>query len=149
MLKAKDIMRTDVTAVSEDMTVEDLGRTFIEKNITGLPVAGPDGELSGVVTENDLISQNKKLHIPTVLRIFDAIIPLEGSGAFEREIKKMAGRTVSDICTREPITITEDTSIEEIATIMSEKNAHHLPVLKDGKLVGMVGQHDVIKGVSG
>ena len=150
MLKAKDIMRTGVPTVPPDMTVEALGRMFIEQNITGLPVLDGEGALMGMVTENDLISQNKRLHIPTVLRLFDAIIPLESSSSFEKEIKKAAGRTVEDICTRELITVTEETTLEEIATIMSEQGAHHLPVVDPGgSLVGLVDQHDVIKGISG
>lgn len=148
MLTAKDLMRTEMTTVPPDMTVEALGRIFIEKKITGLPVVESSGKLLGVVTENDLISQNKRLHIPTVLRLFDAIIPLESKASFEKEIRKVTGRTVSDICTREMITLKEDSTIEEIATIMSEQKAHHLPVLRDGILVGMVDQHDVIKGIS-
>ena len=150
MLKAKDIMRTGVPTVPPDLTVEELGRMFIEQNITGLPVLDAGGALVGMVTENDLISQNKRLHIPTVLRLFDAIIPLESASSFEKEIKKAAGRTVGDICTREIITISEDATIEEIATIMSEQGAHHLPVVDSGgSLVGLIDQHDVIKGISG
>lgn len=149
MLRAKEIMRTNITTVLPEMTVEQLGRLFIEKNLSGLPVVTEGGELIGMVTENDLISQNKALHIPTVLRIFDAVIPLERPETFEKEVKKMAGRTVQDICTRELISINEDTTIEEIATIMSEQKTHHLPVLRDGSLVGLVDQHDVIKGISG
>ncbi len=149
MLRARDIMRTEITTVPPEMTVEELGRLFIEKNLSGLPVVDDSGKLIGIVTENDLISQNKRLHIPTVLRIFDAVIPLERSEIFEKEVRKMAGRTVQDICTSELISINEDTSIEEIATIMSENKAHHLPVMRDGALVGLVDQHDVIKGISG
>ncbi len=150
MLKAKDIMRTGAPTVPPEMTVEALGRLFIEQNITGLPVLDENGTLIGMVTENDLISQNKQLHIPTVLRLFDAVIPLESSSSFEKELKRAAGRTVGDICTRELITVTKETTLEEIATIMSEKGAHHLPVVdSDGSLVGLIDQHDVIKGISG
>jgi len=149
MLRARDIMRTEITTVPPEMTVEELGRLFIEKNLSGLPVVDSSGKLIGIVTENDLISQNKRLHIPTVLRLFDAVIPLERPETFKKEVRKMAGRTVQDICTRELISINEDTGIEEIATIMSENKAHHLPVVRDGSLVGLVDQHDVIKGIAG
>lgn len=148
MLTAKDIMRKEVPTVSPETTVQELGKLFIEKKITGLAVVDKSGKLIGMVTENDLISQNKSLHIPTVLRLFDAIIPLESSHTFEKEMKKIAGSTVDDICTRELITISEDATLEEIATIMSEKTAHHLPVVRDGALVGMIDQHDVIRGIS-
>lgn len=141
-------MRTDVVTVPPDMTVEELGRLFIEKDLSGVPIVAPDGRLAGIVTENDLISRNKRLHIPTLLRLFDAFIPLEGFKSVEEEIKKMSSVLVSDICVKDVITITEDTPIDEIATIMSEKRVHLLPVIKSGKLVGIVGKHELIKGIA-
>lgn len=141
-------MKTDVTTVKAGMSVEELGRLFIEKGISGAPVTDDSGRLVGIVTENDLISRSKRLHIPTMLRIFDAVIPLEGTGAMEREIRKMTGLLVSEICTKDVTTISEDTTIEEIATIMSERRVHLLPVVKDGKVAGIVGKREVIKGIS-
>lgn len=149
MLKASDIMKKVITTVPPEMTVEELGRLFMEKNANGFPVVDAGGRLVGMVTENDLINRNKRLHIPTVLRIFDAFIPLEGMGAVEEEVKKMSAAVVSEICTREPVTIAEDAPLDEIATIMSEKKVHHLPVMREGKVVGLVDQHSVIKGIAG
>ena len=149
MLKAADIMKKDVLTVPPDMTVEELGRLFIEKDISGAPVMDKDERLCGIVTENDLISRNKRLHIPTVLRLFDAFIPLEGSRTVENEIKKISAAVVSEICITEVLTVDEDTPLEEIATIMSERKVHLLPVLKAGKLVGIVGKHEIIKGIAG
>jgi CBS domain-containing protein len=149
MLKAIEIMKKDVITVPPDMTVEELGRLFIEKDISGAPVVDSEGKLLGIVTENDLIERNKRLHIPTVLRLFDAFIPIEGADMVEKEIKRMSATVVSEICTKEVITINEDTSLEEIATIMSEKKVHLLPVIKAGKIVGIVGKHEVIKGIAG
>lgn len=148
MLKAKDIMTKDVVTVSPDTTVEELGRLFIEKGISGAPVVDADGRLFGIVTENDLISKNSRLHIPTILRLFDAYIPL-GTSKLETEIKRMTASTVGEVCTRKVVTINEETLIDEIATIMNDKRIHLLPVLKDGRVVGIVGKKDLIKGIAG
>ena len=88
------------------------------------------------MTENDLISQNKRLHIPTVVSFLDAAIYLESSKKFEQEVKRMTATKVGDICTRKVVTITEDTTLVDIATIMAEKKIHLLPVVKDGKVTG-------------
>jgi CBS domain-containing protein len=149
VLKARDIMRSDLTTVNPEMTVEELGRLFIETGRTGLPVTDREGRLLGMVTEDDLVSSNKRLHIPTVLRLFDAFIPLEGSAAIEREIRKLSASTVADIYTSEVVTVAEEAPLDEIATIMSEKHLHHLPVVRDGRLVGIINQHDVIRGIAG
>ena len=60
----------------------------------------------------------------------------------------MAASTVEDIYIKEVVTVGEETPIEDITTIMAEKNIHLLPVLKDGKLVGIIGKKDIIKGIS-
>lgn len=146
MLKAKEIMTTNVITVSPETTVEELGRLFIKKGISGAPVLDADNKLFGIVTENDLIRQNKRLHIPTVLRLFDALIPLQSSGSVEDEIRRMSASIVSEICTKEVITVDPETSLQDIATIMFEKGVHLLPVLSSEKLVGIIGKIDVIKG---
>ncbi|MEK6692821.1 MAG: CBS domain-containing protein, partial [Nitrospirota bacterium] len=88
------------------------------------------------------------LHIPTVVTIFDAIIYLERPGKLEEEIKKMVGALVNDICIKRVITIKEDATLTEIATIMSEKKVHLLPVMKGDKLVGIVGKADLVRALA-
>ncbi|MFC1549379.1 CBS domain-containing protein [Nitrospirota bacterium] len=148
MLKASDIMQKAPMTINPEVTVEEIGRIFIEKNISGLPVVDASGTLVGVVTENDLISRNKQIHIPTLLRLFDAFIPLEGFKAFETEIKRISAKIAGDICTKETVTVTPETELDEIATIMTDKKIHHLPVMEGGKLVDIINQHDVLKGIS-
>ncbi len=142
-------MTTAVTTVTPETTVEELGRLFVEKGISGAPVLDADGGLYGIVTENDLIRQNRRFHIPTVLRLFDAFIPLEGSSSIEEEIRLMSASKVSDICTRQVITVGPDASLQDIATIMSDKGIHLIPVLQEGKLSGIIGKIDLIKGTMG
>jgi len=103
------------------------------------------GNLLGVVTENDLIDQAKKLHIPTVITILDSVFYLENPDRMEKEMKKIAGTTVLDIYSSDIITVNEDTSLDEIATIMAEKNIHTLPVVRETKLIGVIGKKDIIK----
>ena len=149
MLKAGDIMNKEVISVTKDMSVEALGRVFIEKKISGAPVLDEKGNLFGIVTENDLVNQNRRFHIPTVIRLFDAFIPLEGEGGVEEDIRRMSASKVSEICSRKVVTVTEDTSVQEIATLMSEKNIHLLPVVSSNRIVGIIGKIDIIKGLQG
>lgn len=148
MLKARDLMTRDVMTVGPSTTIEELARVLMERKISGVPVVDDKGDLIGVVTENDLISRNKRLHIPTVVRLFDAFIMLGSPGKIENEIKKIAATTVADIYTRDIITVTEETSIEDIATIMSEKKVHLVPVVEGRKIKGVIGKMDLIKGLT-
>ena len=147
MLKAKDFMTKDVITINSAATVEELARLLIEHKISGAPVVNNKKELIGIVTENDLISQNKRLHIPTIIRLFDAFIVL-GSGKLEEEIKKMAAATVEEICIKKVVSIIEDTPLQEVATIMSEQKIHLLPVLRNNVVVGIVGKADIVNAMS-
>lgn len=148
MLKAKDIMTKDVITVKPESTVEELARLLMDNKISGVPVVDEEKKIVGIVTENDLISKNKRLHIPTIMRLFDAYILL-GSGRMEDEIKKMAATIVDDICTKKVVTIQEDLSLDDIATIMAEQHIHLLPVLRDDVVVGIVGKADMVRAMTG
>ncbi len=147
MLTAKEIMTKDVITVRPEATVEELARLLIEHKISGVPVMDDNKKLVGIVTENDLIRKNKRLHIPTVIRLFDAYIML-GSGKAEEEIKKMAATTVDEICTEKVVSINEETSLEDIATIMAEQHVHLLPVLSGSTVVGIVGKADMVRAMT-
>lgn len=148
MLKAKDIMVRNVITVKASATVEELARVLVDNRISGAPVLDEKGDLAGIVTENDLISQNKRLHIPTIVRLFDAYIMLGDPGRIEDELRKMAAATVGDICTRDVVTVTEDATVEDIATVMSERNIHLIPVVSGGKVTGIIGKMDLIRGMT-
>lgn len=148
MATAKDIMTKEVITVTTDVTIEGLARIFTRHDISGAAVVDEQGKLIGIVTENDLIKMEQRLHIPTVINIFDAVIYLGSSKRFEEDIKRMAATRVEDIYRKDIVTITENSTIEEIATIMSEKNIHHLPVVRKGKLAGIVGKKDIVKAIA-
>jgi CBS-domain-containing membrane protein len=148
MLQAKDIMTKDVITVKPESTVKELARLLMDNKISGVPVVNEEKKIIGIVTENDLISKNKRLHIPTIMRLFDAFILL-GSGRMEDEIKKMAATVVDEICTKKVVTIQEDLSLEDIATIMAEQHVHLLPVLRDDVVVGIVGKADMVRAMTG
>jgi CBS domain-containing protein len=148
MLTAKDIMTRDVLVVKPDTTIEELSSLLVTNEISGVPVVDDSGALYGIVTENDLISRNKRLHIPTVVSFLDAAIYLESSKKFEQEVKRLTATRVGDICSRKVVTISEDTTVIDIAEIMSEKKVDLLPVLKAGKVVGIVGKRDMVKAVA-
>ena len=148
MLTAKDIMNKNVITVKKDTAISEVSDLFINYNVNGIPVVNDDEKVVGIVTQSDLIEQNKNLHIPTVITLFDAVLFLESEKKFESDIKKLAGNTVKDIYSPDAITVSADTELGEIATIMAEKDVHTLPVLEDGKLVGVIGKLDLIRGMA-
>ena len=148
MLTAKDIMTTEVITVRMDTTVNELAEILWKNRISGAPVLDDDGIVVAVVTENDLIDQSKKFHIPTMISLLDSVIFLESSKKTEEEIKKMAGNTVRDICAKKLISVSKDAGLDEIATIMAENQVHTLPVMQDGRLIGVIGKTDIIRTIA-
>ncbi len=148
MLKAQDIMTTKVITVTEDTSVQELAKTLATNGISGVPILDDAENLVGIVTENDLIDQNKKVHIPTVMSILDSFVFLENPIRLEKDLQKMAGTKAGEICAREIISVTKTTPLDELATLMAEKKIHTLPVLDDQQLVGIIGKSDIIKAIS-
>ncbi|MGV7221265.1 MAG: CBS domain-containing protein [Nitrospinales bacterium] len=148
IVNAKDIMTTKFISVKKDMLIEDLSKHFIEHRVNGFPVVDENDELIGVVTEKDLIEQNKNLHMPTVIALFDAVIYLESGKNFKDEVNKFTGTRVSDILTSNPTTVSPETPIVEVASIMANKDIHTLPVVNKNTIVGVIGKIDLIKGLA-
>lgn len=145
MTLISEIMAREVLTVSQDSSIGEAARLLLERHINGLPVVDDENNILGIICQSDLVSQQKKLPIPSVFTLLDGIIPLRFSSDVEKEIKKMAATTVKDAMTKDPTTVAPDTSLEEAATLMVQNNYHTLPVVENGKLVGIIGKEDVLK----
>ena len=148
MLNASDIMTTEVITVKKDTSLKALARILYKNNINGVPVVDDDGLLTGIICESDLIRKDKKLHIPTVVAIFDAVFYLERPKKFVEEIQRINATTVEDLYTKEIITVDEKTPIDEIATLMTKKKIYTIPVVDGDRLVGIIGKADLIRTIA-
>ncbi len=145
MLTAADVMTKDVSTVKKETGIRELAELFAQNRISSAPVVDDNNGLIGIVTETDLIEQDKSLHIPTVISLFDWVIYLESEKKFEKELKKMTGQTVEDIYREEVETVNPSTPVSEVADIMSSKKIHAIPVVDGGRLVGIVARIDLIR----
>jgi predicted transcriptional regulator len=145
MLIASDIMTTEVITVRKETTLKELARLFYENHINGVPVVDDDDRLIGIICESDLVRKNRKLHIPTVVAVFDAVFYLESSKKMEKEISRISATTVEELYVKEVITVDEKTPLDEIATIMTEKKAYTLPVMDGDRIIGIIGKGDLIR----
>lgn len=147
MLTVADIMTKDVVTVSKTTTVRELAHIFESRHFGSLPVVDASGNLIGIVTASDLIEQGRSLHIPTVISLFDWVIPLEGERSLERELKKMTAQTAEEICSSTVVTVAASDPVSTAADIMSTRKLHALPVVEGSKLVGMVSRIDIIRNI--
>ena len=144
MKRAADVMDREILEVSPDIGVHELARRMIEKDVDGACVV-EHGRLAGVVTSMDLVFQEKKVHLPTVLAFMDALIPLDFSGRTRKELEKITGGTVRDIMTREVYSASLETPLDEIATRMVEDHLSYVPILDSGAILGAITRRAMLR----
>jgi len=147
MKTVADIMTKDVVTVTKETTVRELAQIFESRHFGSLPIVDENGSLTGIVTASDLIEQGRSLHIPTVISLFDWVIPLEGERSLERDLQKMTAQTAGEICSADVVTISASEPVSAAADIMSSRKLHALPVVEGNKLVGMISRIDIIRNV--
>lgn len=145
-MKAKEFMTHEVISVPPEMPIQALAQLLTEKKISGVPVMGDVG-LMGIITEGDLVDQVKKIHLPMLVTLFDAVIPVVGERRYEKELRKMAGTTAQDIMTTEVVVADEEMALEEVATLLSDDEVSLLPVLRGETVVGIIGKRDIIRAI--
>ena len=145
MITAKDIMPTDLITLSPDLDITKAAGILLENRINGAPVVDDDGRLVGILCQSDLIAQQKKLPLPTVFTFLDSVIQLTSRKQIEKQVSKIAALTVAEAMTADVITVQPDTRLETVAALMVDNNFHTLPVVDEGRLVGIVGKEDVLR----
>lgn len=149
MLRAKDIMTPDPLTVTPQAGITEAAQLLLDRRVNGLPVVDEAGRLVGILCQSDLIAEQKKLPIPSFFTLLDGLIPLTSLKHMEREVEKIVAANVASAMTPDPVTIGPETSIEEVAALMVDKNFHTLPVVEGGRLVGVVGKEDVLRTLLG
>ncbi len=145
MKTARQIMSANVLTVFPDTDIPTAARLMVDNKHNGLPVVDAEGMLIGIICQSDLISQQKKLKLPTLFTMLDGFIPMRSMSDLDAEVRKISASTVADAMTVSPATVTPDTPLDEIATLMVEKQFHTLPVVENGKLCGIVGKEDILR----
>ncbi len=141
---AKDIMTTSVICVAPDTSVEAIAKLLLEKHITGVPVTDADGHVLGVVSDTDLMHRVAgwpSPHESLWLQWF------QSSGELATKVKKAIGSCARDIMTAPAITIDPNLPVAQIAEILADRHLRRVPVVVDGKIVGIVSRTNLIQAI--
>ena len=141
-MRASDVMVRAVVTVSPDTTVEALARLMINLRISGVPVLDNDGRLVGIVSEGDLLRRveiETERHRPRWSEQFSS------NSQRATEYIKSHARRVRDIMTREVFTVEAAATLGEIADLLEARKIKRVPVVHDGKVVGIVSRADLLK----
>jgi len=140
-MQVRDVMTPDVISVTAKDTVLEAARMMLQNRISGLPVVDASGRLVGMITEGDFLRRGEigtERQRPKWLEI------LLGPGRMADEYVRSSGRKIEDVMTSDPVTVSEEDSLETVVELMERRHIKRLPVLRDGKMVGIVSRANLM-----
>ncbi|MBN2205301.1 MAG: CBS domain-containing protein [Thermoleophilia bacterium] len=141
----RDIMQTEVVTICPEATVKEFAELLRRHKVSGVPVVDAAGTLLGIATDGDLMALDAELHFPHYIQFLDSLIYIQSQKKFEERLRKAAAATVSDVMTRDVYTVEPDDRARKVATLMTDHGIGRVPVVVDGKVVGIVTRHDVLR----
>ena len=145
----RQVMTTDVLVFRPDDTVEAAARALSERRLGGAPVVDDEGRLLGLLEDDDLIVQEARIHFPTVVSVLGAYLELPSQlSRMESELRKAVGASVGDVMDPDPPACSPDDTLETVATILHERAATRLPVVEEGRVVGIVSRGDLVRDIA-
>ena len=144
-MRAMDVMTTEVISLGPDTSVQALAALLSERGISGVPVVDADNRVVGIVSEGDLLhrvetgTERRKEERAGRRRSWwlDSIV---SDRELARDYVRSHGRTVRDIMTRDVVSVSDTTELADIANLLETKKIKRVPVVREGKLVGIVSQ---------
>jgi CBS domain-containing protein len=144
-MRAHQIMTRPVITVTPETTIVEAANTMLHKHVSGLPVVDATGKLVGIVSEGDFIRRSE---IGTQRKRGRWLRFILGPGKSASDFVHEHGRKISEVMTRSPLTISEDTALEEIVELMEKNNVKRLPVIRADKIVGIVSRANLLQAVA-
>jgi CBS domain-containing protein len=144
-MRAHQIMTRSVVTVTPDTTILEAANKMLQRHVSGLPVVDAAGKLVGIVSEGDFLRRSE---IGTGRKRGRWLKFILGAGPGATDFVHEHGRKVSEVMTKESLTITEDTPIEEIVKTMENHNVKRLPVMRGETLVGIVSRANLLQAVA-
>jgi CBS domain-containing protein len=144
-MRAIDVMMRDVVTVRPETDVADAIKLLAEHDVSALPVIDGAGNLVGILSEADLIH---RVEIGTEKRRPWWQEAMTGASTLAEEFAKSHGKKVAEVMTPEVVSVSEETPLSEIAALFERKRIKRVPVVKDGKLVGVVSRSNLIQALA-
>jgi CBS domain-containing protein len=143
-MEVGDFMTTQVVRIQPESPVRDAARLMLERKISGLPVVDASNHVVGIVTEHDLLRRRAAApgsKPPHWLQLMIEPTQIRNESVRFQEAK------VEEVMTRDPLTITKDTSIEDACRLIATRGIKRLPVVRDGRLIGIVARADLLRAL--
>lgn len=158
MKKVKDFMNKNVISFRPSDSIFDVAKTFSEKNISGAPVI-ERGRLVGMVSASDIVKfmsmrlaasplfPSKMIQHSLSLMVINFLRVGKNHLEFKKELKKISKTRVKDVMSKNAITIGPDGNLYEVASLMHKRDINRLPVVENGKVIGIVAREDLVRAL--
>lgn len=144
-MRAHQVMNRRVITVAPDTSIVDAANIMLRQHISGLPVVDAAGKLVGIVSEGDFLRRGE---IGTQKKRGRWLSFLVGPGRSAADFVHAQGRKVGEVMTHEPLTVTEETPLEDIVELMERNHVKRLPVLRNNKMVGIITRSNLLQAVA-
>jgi len=144
-MNAADVMVTNVITVGLDACLQDVAHLLLTNRISAVPVVDSDGKVVGIVSEGDLM---RRAEAGTGRRRSWWLSLLTGKEGLAAQYVKEHSRKVADVMTRDVITATPDTPLQDIANVLEKNSIKRVPIIKDGKMVGLVSRANLLQALA-
>jgi CBS domain-containing protein len=144
-MKARDVMVAPVVTVKPYSSVRDVAKLFLDRRISAAPVVDDQGKLVGIVSEGDLLHRTEagtEKHRSALLRFLTA------GETLAAEYAKAHARKVADVMTKRVVSAAPETALKDIAMLMERHSIKRVPIVRDGRLVGIVSRANVVQAVA-
>ena len=143
-MQAKDVMTTNVISVSENSPIHEVVRLLLKYRISAVPVIDRTRKIVGIISESDLL-RPEGANASRTQRAWWLQTVFAGQ---KLDYEQAHGRTAGEVMTRNVFTVDEDTPLNEIAELLWRQNIKRVPVLRDGRLVGIVSRANLLHGLA-
>jgi len=144
-MRAHQIMTREVITVTSDAPIAEAAAKMLDNHISGLPVIDAAGKLVGIVSDGDFVRRSE---IGTQRKRAPWLQLLVGPGKQATEFVRASGRRVEDVMTPDPITASEDTTLESLVETMEKNNIKRVPIVQFGRITGIVTRINLLRAVT-
>ena len=144
-MKARDVMGLHVISVGPDIPVQAVANTLVKNGISAVPVVDRNGALMGIVSEGDLM---RRVEIGTERPRSWWLDLFRSNDARTHDFVKSHGRKAEDVMTESVVTVTPETSLQDIAHLLEQHGIKRVPVIEDSRVIGIVSRANLVQALA-
>ena len=144
--KVSEIMKKDVYTVTDEATIAEVIEALVSNATNGIPIVNQAGSVVGFISDGDIMKFIAKQN-PRIIDMTSFITVWYDTESFDQKLEDLMGLNVMELATTKLVTVDVNYDVDEAARVLGERKIKKVPVLQDGKLVGVVTRSDILRYV--